>query len=136
MRGSMAWSQIWRANPSPTTPARSKRPQRVECDIAIANTYYLARLLQSDDAQDRAVGEAIGVIMPNQGDRGTHINVSGVGVMKNAPNRDNAVRFIEFWSATTFSASLPRAPTSGRWSTRSRTRRFWTCSMATSSRTT
>jgi len=67
-----------------------------ECDIAVANTYYLARLMSSEDPDDRAAGEAIGVILPNQGDRGTHINVSGAGVMANAPNRDNAVRFIEF----------------------------------------
>ena len=67
-----------------------------ECDIAVANTYYLARLVSSDDPDDRAAGEAIGVILPNQGDRGTHINVSGAGVMAHAPNRDNAVRFIEF----------------------------------------
>jgi iron(III) transport system substrate-binding protein len=67
-----------------------------ECDITVANTYYLVRLLNSDDPDDVAVGEAIGVIMPNQGDRGTHINVSGIGVMKNAPNRDNAVSFMEF----------------------------------------
>ena len=67
-----------------------------ECEIAVANTYYLARLMKSDDPDDRAVGEAIGVIMPNQGDRGAHINVSGIGVMQNAPNRDNAVRLMEF----------------------------------------
>jgi len=67
-----------------------------ECDITIANTYYLARLLKSDDPDDRAAGEKIGVILPNQDDRGTHINVSGAGVMAHAPNRDNAVRFLEF----------------------------------------
>ena len=67
-----------------------------ECDIAVANTYYLARLRSSDDAADRAVGEAIGVIMPNQEDRGAHINVSGAGVLQNAPNRDNAVALLEF----------------------------------------
>jgi iron(III) transport system substrate-binding protein len=67
-----------------------------ECDITVANTYYLARLLKSDDPDDRAAGEAIGVILPNQGDRGTHINVSGAGVMAHAPNRENAVKFIEF----------------------------------------
>ncbi len=67
-----------------------------ECDIAVANTYYLARLMKSDDPDDRVVGEAIGVIMPNQDDRGAHINVSGIGVMQNAPNRDNAIRLMEF----------------------------------------
>ncbi|MEM7120881.1 MAG: extracellular solute-binding protein [Pseudomonadota bacterium] len=67
-----------------------------ECDIAVANTYYLARLRSSDDPENRAIGEAVAVIMPNQGDRGTHINVSGAGVLKNAPNRDNAVKLLEY----------------------------------------
>lgn len=67
-----------------------------ECDIGVANTYYLARLMRSDDPSDRAIAEAIGVIMPNQDDRGVHINVSGAGVLMHAPNRDNAVAFLEF----------------------------------------
>ena len=67
-----------------------------ECDIAVANTYYLARLMRSDDPADVAVAESIGVIMPNQDDRGVHVNVSGAGVLVHAPNRDNAVAFLEF----------------------------------------
>lgn len=67
-----------------------------QCDIAVANTYYLGRLLTSDDPKDREVGEKIGVVFPNQNDRGTHVNISGAGVVANAPNRDNAVRFLEF----------------------------------------
>lgn len=67
-----------------------------ECDIAVANTYYLARLARSDDPADRAVAEAIGVILPNQSNRGTHTNISGAGVAAHAPNKDNAVAFIEF----------------------------------------
>lgn len=69
-----------------------------ECQIAVANTYYYARLMRSDKAADRAVAEKVGVIFPNQGsgERGTHINISGAGVLKNAPNRDNAVRFLEY----------------------------------------
>src|SRR3546814_7414556 len=67
-----------------------------ECDIAVANTYYLGRLLASDDPDDRAVGEKIGVIFPNQGDRGTHVNISGAGVVATAPHKDNAVKFLEY----------------------------------------
>lgn len=67
-----------------------------ECDIALVNTYYLARLARSDDPADRTVAEAVGVVLPNQSGRGTHTNVSGAGVLAHAPDRDNAVLFLEF----------------------------------------
>ena len=68
-----------------------------QCRIAIANTYYLGRLAASENPADRAVAERMKVIFPNQGegDRGTHVNVSGAGVVRTAPNRDSAVAFIE-----------------------------------------
>ncbi len=65
-------------------------------DIAIANTYYFARLVKSDKAEDQAIAEAMGVFFPNQGDRGTHVNISGAGVVKTAPNAEAAVRFLEY----------------------------------------
>ena len=65
-------------------------------DIAIANTYYLARLIKSDKREDRQVAETIGVFFPNQGDRGTHVNISGAGVVKTAPNREAAIQFLEY----------------------------------------
>ena len=67
-----------------------------ECDVAVVNHYYLARLIASSDAGDQAVATAVGFFFPNQDDRGTHVNVSGAGVVATAPNRDNAVRFLEF----------------------------------------
>jgi iron(III) transport system substrate-binding protein len=67
-----------------------------EGDVAIVNHYYLARLIASSDAGDQAVAAAVGWFFPNQDDRGTHVNVSGAGVVATAPNRDNAVRFLEF----------------------------------------
>ena len=67
-----------------------------ECDIAISNTYYYVRLLKSSKPDERAVAEKIGVVFPNQGDRGTHVNISGAGVAKNAPHRDAAVKFLEY----------------------------------------
>ena len=67
-----------------------------ECQIAVVNTYYIARLVASDDEARRAVAEAIGIIFPNQEDRGTHVNVSGAGLAKHAPNRDNAMAFLEY----------------------------------------
>jgi iron(III) transport system substrate-binding protein len=69
-----------------------------QCNIAIANTYYLAQMLAGNDAGDREAAERIRVIWPNQGegDRGVHVNVSGAGLVSTAPNRDNAVRLLEF----------------------------------------
>ncbi|MFN2335109.1 MAG: Fe(3+) ABC transporter substrate-binding protein [Wenzhouxiangellaceae bacterium] len=67
-----------------------------ECDLGIGNHYYYLRLVNSDDPADRAVAQQVGLIIPNQDDRGVHVNVGGAGVVAGAPNRDNAVRFLEF----------------------------------------
>ncbi|WP_205598492.1 Fe(3+) ABC transporter substrate-binding protein [Halomonas sp. NO4] len=67
-----------------------------ECDIAVANHYYYVRLLKSDDAADREVAESVEIHFPNQDGRGTHVNVGGAGVVEGAPNKENAVRFLEF----------------------------------------
>jgi len=67
-----------------------------ECDLAISNTYYYVRLLKSQKPDEKAVAEKVGVIFPNQKDRGTHVNISGAGVMKHAPNRAAAVLFLEY----------------------------------------
>jgi len=67
-----------------------------ECGIAIANSYYFARLMNSTDPGDKAVVEAVGWIFPNQDDRGTHVNVSGAGVLKHAPHPAAALKFLEF----------------------------------------
>ncbi|BDI61759.1 Fe(3+) ABC transporter substrate-binding protein [Qipengyuania nanhaisediminis] len=67
-----------------------------ECRIAVVNTYYLARFAGSEDPQERAIWDAIGVIFPDQDGVGTHINVSGAGLVRNAPNRENAIRFLEY----------------------------------------
>ncbi|SDC12004.1 extracellular solute-binding protein [Belnapia rosea] len=69
-----------------------------QCGLAIANTYYLAAIGASERAEDRALFSRIGVIFPNQapGDRGTHVNISGAGLVKTAPNREAAVRFLEY----------------------------------------
>jgi iron(III) transport system substrate-binding protein len=68
-------------------------------DVAISNTYYVAKLAESADPEEQRVYQQLGVVFPNQADRGTHVNVSGAGVTANAPNRDNAVRLLEFLSA-------------------------------------
>lgn len=71
-----------------------------QCDIAVANTYYYAQMLASDDTATRDAARAVKVFWPNQDDRGTHVNISGAGVTKHAKNRDNAVKLIEFLSST------------------------------------
>ena len=67
-----------------------------ECDVAISNTYYYVRLLKSQRPDERTVAEKVGVIFPNQKDRGTHVNISGAGAMRHAPHRDAAVLFLEY----------------------------------------
>ncbi|MEM6682686.1 MAG: Fe(3+) ABC transporter substrate-binding protein [Pseudomonadota bacterium] len=62
------------------------------CGISIVNSYYLARLIAANDP----AAAAIGVVFPNQDSTGTHINISGAGVLKYAPNAENAVKFLEY----------------------------------------
>src|SRR5262245_47387755 len=67
-----------------------------EGEIAVSNTYYFARLLSGDDDALKTKLAGCKVFFPNQNDRGTHVNVSGAGVAANAPNKDNAIKFLEF----------------------------------------
>jgi len=67
-----------------------------ECHVAISNTYYYVRLASSKRPAERAVAEKVGVIFPNQKSFGTHINISGGGMLRHAPNRENAIRFLEY----------------------------------------
>ena len=69
-----------------------------QCKLAVANTYYLAGMLNSSVAADVEVAQQIGVLWPNQADRGAHMNVSGAGVIKTAKNPDEALQLIEFLS--------------------------------------
>ncbi|WP_424812052.1 extracellular solute-binding protein [Roseococcus sp. YIM B11640] len=64
--------------------------------IAISNTYYLGLMSISNQAEERELAPRVGIIFPNQGDRGTHVNVSGAALAKNSPNVDNARVFLEF----------------------------------------
>ena len=67
-----------------------------ECGIALSNTYYVARLLRSTKPEEQKLMEKVGVVWPNQATTGTHINVSGGGMLKTAPHKEAAVRFLEY----------------------------------------
>jgi iron(III) transport system substrate-binding protein len=67
-----------------------------ECDVAIANTYYYGKML--DDPEQRAWAESVNIIFPNQNDRGMSMNISGMTLIKGAPNKENAVKLMEFLS--------------------------------------
>ena len=68
-----------------------------EADLAVANTYYLALMLSGQKgAEQQAAAKKVLPFFPNQGDRGTHMNISGGGVLKNSPNPENAKKLLEF----------------------------------------
>lgn len=67
-----------------------------ECGIAITNTYYLARIMRSSAPEDKAIADRVGVVFPNQQSWGTHVNIAGAAVAKNAKNSANAVKFLEY----------------------------------------
>lgn len=75
-----------------------------ECSIALSNHYYYVRLMRSAKPEDRALVEKVGIVWPNQNDRGTHVNISGGGMLKNSPNRDAAVRFLDYLASDTAQA--------------------------------
>ncbi len=67
-------------------------------DLALVNTYYIGKLLDSDNPEEVKAGQAVGIFFPNQNERGAHINISGAGVTRYAPHPENAVKFLEFLS--------------------------------------
>jgi hypothetical protein len=67
-----------------------------ECAIALTNTYYLARLMRSTLPEAQAIVARLGVMFPNQADRGTHVNIAGGAVARHAKNVPAAVRFLEY----------------------------------------
>lgn len=68
-------------------------------DVAIMNTYYLGQMINSEDAEEVKVAESLGVFFPNQETSGTHVNISGAGVVKGSKNKENAIKLLEFLSA-------------------------------------
>jgi iron(III) transport system substrate-binding protein len=71
-----------------------------EGDLAIVNSYYYVQML-GGSAKDREAAARVALLFPNQDDRGTHVNISGIGMVRNAPHRENALAFIEFLAGDT-----------------------------------
>ena len=67
-----------------------------ECGVAIANSYYFARLMNSTKPEDQKAVESVKFVWPNQKTWGTHVNVSGAGIVKTAPNKEAATKFLEY----------------------------------------
>ena len=67
-----------------------------ECSVALVNSYYYARLMRSNKPDEREMVAKTAVVWPDQAGAGTHVNISGAGVLKNAPHPANAVKFLEY----------------------------------------
>ncbi|MBP6404765.1 MAG: extracellular solute-binding protein [Ramlibacter sp.] len=67
-----------------------------ECQVAVSNSYYIARLLRSSNPDDKALMDKVGIVFPNQSSWGTHLNIAGGAVAKHAKNKANAVKFLEY----------------------------------------
>ena len=67
-----------------------------ECGVALTNSYYLARIMRSSAPEDKLVADRVGVVFPNQQTWGTHVNIAGAAVAKNAKHPENAVKFMEY----------------------------------------
>lgn len=67
-----------------------------ECQVSVVNTYYVGRMLKSKDEDERAQAEKINILFPNQDTTGTHVNISGAGVLKYAPHKKAAIAFLNY----------------------------------------
>lgn len=83
--------------PSGNDRSQAKAIHAGECDIALGNTYYVGLMLTNDkEPEQKEWAAAIKILFPNAGDRGTHVNISGMAMAKFAPNRDAAIRLMTF----------------------------------------
>ncbi|MES9903145.1 MAG: extracellular solute-binding protein [Sedimenticola sp.] len=82
-----------------------------ECDLTLANHYYYVMMHESDNEADRTVTGKTSIRWPNQTDDGAHINISGGGVAKHAPNRADAIRLLEYLISTSVQLALSQTIT-------------------------
>ncbi|SHJ53404.1 Fe(3+) ABC transporter substrate-binding protein [Paramaledivibacter caminithermalis] len=86
-------------DPEGNDRAQAKAIVAGEGDLAIMNTYYIGKMLNSSDPEEVKVAKSVGVFFPNQDTTGTHINVSGIGLARHAKNSENAIKLMEFLSS-------------------------------------
>ena len=67
-----------------------------ECGVALSNTYYYVRLMRSAKPEEREWAAKTGLVWPDQASYGTHVNIAGAGVLRNAPHRENAIKFLDY----------------------------------------
>ena len=95
-----AWAQGMVANfaraPKGGDTDQIKAVAAGECGVALSNTYYVARLMRSTKPEEQKLMEKVGVVWPNQATTGTHINISGGGMLKTAPHKEAAIKFLEY----------------------------------------
>ncbi len=93
-----SWLEDIKANlarkPQGNDRAQVKAIWSEECDISVGNTYYMGKMLENDE--QRAWANSVRILYPVFQDGGTHMNISGMALVKHAPNRDNAIRLMEF----------------------------------------
>ncbi len=99
--GAKAWLTGLKANlavkPSGNDRAQAKSVFAGECDLAIANTYYMGLMTTNDkEPEQKEWAKSVRILFPSSAAIGTHVNISGMLMAKNAPNRDNALKLMEF----------------------------------------
>jgi len=103
--GAKKWLNGLKSNlarrPQGNDRAQAKAIYQGQCDVAVANTYYFAKMAKNKKKPvQKKWAQAIRIVFPNQDDRGTHVNISGAAVVKGASNKANAVKLIEFLSGS------------------------------------
>ncbi len=109
----LAWAKAVRGNMARPPQGSDRDQMRAVAaglgDVAIVNTYYVGLLANSSSEKDREVAEKLGIFFPNQDGRGAHVNVSGGGVTKHAPNPGGGLKFLEFMVSAEAQSSFPEA---------------------------
>lgn len=77
-------------------------------DLTLANTYYFIRFAKNEDPAKQEVFKKVGVIFPNQNNRGAHVNISGAGLVKTSSNQESAIKFLEFLTGDTAQVFLTK----------------------------
>ena len=98
------WLEGVKANlarkPTGNDRAQVKAIYAGECDISLGNTYYMGKMQTNDkEPEQKEWAKSVRILFPNTGDRGTHVNISGMLLAKYAPNKDNAIKLMEYLSS-------------------------------------